>query len=173
MQNPYGEQTSVGRLITAVSTFTRPANTTQYSGARVVSRSTSTGTLIEIPNCVPENGGSGYIVEASLSTNVKSLTFKSRIHLLNSSAATVSPDNTAWREMWADIGIRLRSFDLPAMATAPDTSNSDMSRSFDSTLRKPFVCAAGSTSLWWSLETLDTWTPASGQKFWLTLLIDL
>ena len=41
--------------------FTRPANTTQYTAADVVSNSTATTEIMVFRNCVREPGGSGLL----------------------------------------------------------------------------------------------------------------
>lgn len=161
-----------GRLLRVSAEFTRPADTTAYTAGDVVSDSTSASTLITLSNAVRVNAGSGYIVRASLTTDRKSITPRFRVHLFNATGATVSADNAAYREVYADASRRLGYFDLPAMLTPADTANSDMSRSLDNSIRFPFVAAAGTTSLFALLETLDAFTPASGQKFLLTLVVD-
>lgn len=152
--------------------MTRPANTTAYAAGDVVSNSESATTPLAFTNIARINGGSGYIVRASVTTDKKQITPRVRVHLFNAADATVSVDNTAYRELYADIGKRVGYFDLPAMTTAPDATNSDMSRSFDNALRVPFVCAAGSRDVYVVLETLDAFTPNSGQKFTVVLWAD-
>lgn len=153
--------------------FTRPSDTNAYGANDVVSNSTSATTLQELANIATSEGGSGYIVGARLSTDKKSITPRMRVHLFNASNPTVSADNANHQDKYADHEKRLGYVDLPAMTTAADTSNSDMSRSFDlSTLRHAFKCAAGTSSIYYSLETLDAFSPASGQKFKLTLLVE-
>lgn len=153
--------------------LTRPADTTAYAANDVVSNSTGTTTLMAFAAFARVNGGSGYIVGARLATNLKSITPRFRVHLYNAANPTVSADNAPHRSLYADLGKGLGYFDLPALSTAADTANSDSSRTLDFTLRVPFLCAAGSQTLYALLETLDAFTPASGQKFTLTLLGDL
>ncbi len=94
------------------------------------------------------------------------------MHLYNASDPTRSVDNLAHQDKYADSAKRLGYFDLPAMTTATDTTNSDMSRSQDNALRHPIVAAAATRTIYALLETLDAFTPASGEKFTLTLTID-
>lgn len=163
-----------GGLLASVSVeFTRPSDTTAYAANDVVSDSTSASTLQNIANFARYNGGSGHIVGARLTTDKKSITPRIRVHIFNASNPTVGVDNAAWRESYADNSKRIAFFDLPAMTTGADTTNSDMSRAIDMTLRIPFIAAAGSRSLYYLLETLDAFTPASAEKFTLTLFGDL
>ena len=161
-----------GNLIRVSVEFTRPSDTTAYTAGDVVSNSTSATTLLALANAVRVNAGSGYIVRASLTTDKKSITPRFRIHLFNASDPTVAADNVAHKELYADAGKRLGYFDLPAMTTATDTTNSDMSRAVDNTLRHAVIAAAATRTLQALPEVLDAFTPASGQKFTLTLFID-
>lgn len=161
-----------GRILRASTEFTRPADTTAYTAGDVVSNSTSGSTLISLANVVRVNAGTGYIVRASVTTDKKSITPRIRVHLFNASDPTVAADNAAWRESYADASKRVGYFDLPAMTTGTDTTNSDMSRSMDNTIRFPIVAAAATTTIYALLETLDAFTPNSGQKFLLSLTMD-
>jgi len=166
-------RTVVGGIKVPVTVeLTRPGNTDAYGANDVVSNSVSASTLMEFANLARVAGGSGYVVGARLSTDKKSITPRIRVHLFNASNPTVSVDNANYQEKYADVGKRLGFFDLPAMATAADTSNSDMSRAIDMGLRVPFVCADATKSVFALLETLDAFTPANGQKFSLSLVVE-
>lgn len=155
----------------ASAEVTRPADTTAYTAGDVVSNSTTATTPISLSSAARVAGGNGYIVRAALTTNKKSITPRFRVHLFNA-APTVAADNAAYSELYADAGKRLGFIDLPAMTTATDSTNSDMSRAFNDSARLPIVAAASSADLYAVLETLDAFTPASGQKFTLTIFID-
>lgn len=161
-----------GKLILATATLTRPNDTTAYAAGDVVSNSASATTPLALPLARVE-GGSGYLVAARLSTSKKSITPRMRVHLFNASDPTLAADNAAWRELFADASKRLGYFDLPAMSTAADTTNSNMARALDLALRIPFVAAAAALNLYAVLETLDAFTPDANQQFSLTLLADV
>ena len=152
--------------------LTRPADTTAYAANDVVADSTSAATLMAFANLVRVNAGGGYIVRASLVTDKKSITPRLRIHLFNASNPTIANDNVAHKELYADVGKRLGYFDLPAMVTAADTTNSTSSRAEDGTLRQWIQAAASTRTIYVLLETLDAFTPASGQKITLKLHVD-
>jgi hypothetical protein len=61
--------------------------------------------------------------------------------------------------LFADDDIRAGYMDMPAMATAADTTNSDCSRSLHDTYGQPLgmamVCDSAQTSLWVALEILN------------------
>lgn len=157
------------KIVTA--TFTRPANTTAYTAGDVVSDNASTTTPITLADVVEADGGSGNIVAARLSTNVVSLTPRIRVHLFNAATATVSADNAARRETYANASLRLGYFDFAAMISGADTGNSDMSYAQNMALAVPIKAASTSTTIYAVLETLDGFTPASGQSFTLTLTV--
>lgn len=159
-----------GNLLSVAVEFTRPADTTAYGINDVVSDSTSATTMQEIANAGRVSGGSGYIVGIRIATDKKSITPQLRIHLFNTSGATLSVDNANWQDKYADVAKRIAYYDMPAMTTGADTTNSDMSRTVDMTMRIPYICTA--TSLYFVLETLTAFTPASGQKFTITIFMD-
>ena len=163
----------VGGLIGNASVeFTRPANTTDYTAGDVVSNNATTTVLMEFANLFREYNTSGYLVGARLMTDKKSITPRIRVHLFNASDATVAADNAAHKELYADGAKRLGYFDLPAMTTATNSTDSDMSRAIDLSIRVPVACSTSSRSLFCLLEALDGFTPASGQKFTLKLALD-
>lgn len=175
MGRPQGEfyKGAVGGMKTSVSaTFTRPADGNAYAANDVVSNSTSASTLMVFTDLLRVRSGAGYVVGARLSTNKKSITPRFRIHLFNASDPTRAADNAQWKEAYADYTKRLGYFDLTAMTTAADAANSDMSRAFDLNLRIPVKAADGSSTIYALLETLDAFTPSSGQAFALTLLAE-
>lgn len=167
-----------GSIVTLVGTFTRPANTTAYTANDVVSNSTSATTLIVITNAARVVGGSGYIVGARLTTDLKSITPRVRLHVYNASTPTIAVDNAAMQLRYTDSSKRIRSVDMPALSTPIDATNSTQSEASlpDPTNgnppRIPFICASGDRNLYILLETLDAFTPASGQGFTLTVDID-
>lgn len=161
----------VGGDLTMIATeFTRPSDTTAYAANDVVSDSTSTTTLQALLLAGRVTGEGGYITGIRVATDKKSITPRIRVHLWNVAGATVAADNAQWKDLYADSSKRVGYIDLPAMITGADSTNSDNSRALDLALRVPYTCAA--TSLFYVLETLDAFTPASGQKFTVTLFVD-
>ncbi len=160
------------RIVSATAEFARPANTTAYTAGDVVSNSVAATSLLEFSSVIRTIGRSGYLVGAQLSTDKKSITPRIRVHLFNVNTPTVSADNAAHQEKYADRAKRLCSFDLPAMITGTDTTNSNMSRSEDMSLRIPIIAATEDTDVYGFLEALDAFTPASQQAFSLTLYFD-
>lgn len=117
-------------------------------------------------------GGSGYITKLRLVTNKKSITPRIRLHIFSVNNATIAADNAAFKELYDDSSKRLGYWDMPAMVTATDTTNSDMSRTLDMNCRIPVNAVTGSRDLFIVYETLDAFTRDSGQKFNLTVVLD-
>jgi hypothetical protein len=161
-----------GRLASVSAEFTRPSDTTAYAVGDVVSDSTSATTLLVIVGCARVNQGSGYITGARLITDKKSITPRIRVHVYNASNPTRAADNVAMDIRYADISKRIGAFDMPAMTTGTDTTNSTSSQAQDMTLRVPFVCAAATTTLYFLFEALDIFTPASAEKFTLVVFCE-
>ena len=159
-----------GNLIMISTEFTRPADTTAYTANDVVSDNTTTTTMQALANAARVSGGSGYIVGIRIATDKKSIVPALRVHFFNTTGATLAGDNVAYKEVYADGSKRVAYYDMPAMTTAVDTTNSDMSRSVDMTMRIPYTCVA--TSLYYVLETLTAFTPASGEKITVTVFVD-
>lgn len=150
--------------------MTRPSDTNAYTAGDVVGDSTTTITLLAFANFARVNNGSGYIVGARLVTDKKSITPRIRVHLFKVTNPTLGGDNAAWQDRYADDANVLGYFDLPAMQTGTDSTNSTQSWTQDLTLRIPYICASATRSIYAALEALDAFTPANGQKFLLTLI---
>lgn len=151
---------------------TRPANTTAYTAGDVVCNSASACTLLQFSEILDLRGGSGYILGIRYSCDQKSITPRTRFYIYNASNPTVSVDNAAHRDLFADAAKRLGYIDLPAMTTGEDATNSDMSYTQDFGLRHPVKAAAGSRDLFVLRKTLDAYTPASGSVCTTTLFIE-
>lgn len=164
-----------GSKISMAVEITREANATAYTAGDIVSAAAATVVPgMAFTNITRAIGIGGYIVGARLQTDTKSVTPRFRVHLYNDNTATVSGDNLPARLLYSEISKRIGYFDLAAMITPADTSNSTQSGTLDlSTLRLPFVPAAASRTIYAALETLDAFTPVSASKFTLTLIVEL
>lgn len=149
-----------------------PATSGTYVAGDIISRSATTTVPLELEDVVRNNGDGGYIVGARLVTNKKSIIPRIRVHLYNVNNPTLSIDGDPNKELYAEVSKKIGSFDLPALSTPTDSSNSDLSRAVDYTQRIPFKCASTSTSLFYILEAIDAFTPDNGQKFNLFLNIE-
>jgi hypothetical protein len=128
----------------------------------------------EIANMGLANGRGGNITMLRLSCNKKSVTPVIRVHFFNASDPTISADNAAWKESYADLSKRVGYYDLPAMTTATDTANTDCSRTQDMDVRIPYLCGAAGTSLYYALELVGgTLTLDNGTEFTLVCKAEL
>jgi hypothetical protein len=154
--------------------FTRPADTTAYAALDAVSDSTSAPTVLTFANLARVNGGSGYITKARLFTDQKTNVARFRLHLFHT-APTAINDNSPYTLLYANRANRIGHIDFPACATEdPTNSTAASARVVPDGVSLPlaFKCADGAKTIYGLLETLDAFTPASGQKFWIELTAD-
>lgn len=168
-----GQGQQVGGLISepVEVTVARPSDTTPYSANDAISSSTSAPAAIifDLANCSVPAGGSGYLVKARLVTNKNDITPRIRVHLYKSAPTQIN-DNSPFTLLWANRANRIGYIDFPALATAG--TGSDATHSLVADLRLPFKLAAGETRLWAIIQTLDAFTPSSGQQLFFSLLAD-
>jgi len=158
-----------GNLIVVSNEITLQASGA-YAAGDIVSDSSTTTTPLALAAIMRVSGGTGYIVGFKLTANVKSITPRIRIHFFNANTTTVSGDNLAYKELYADASKRLGYYDMPAMITAADTANSDMSRAIDFSMRIPIK--AVTQIIYAVFETLDAVTFGAGAKMTLTAWVD-
>lgn len=161
-----------GNMSFVTAELTRVSDTNAYTAGDVVSNSTTTTTLLTFTNLARVNGGSGYIVLARATTDKKSITPRLDLQVYNASTPTVAGDNVLHAELYADVGKRIGNIVLPAMATPLGSTNSDISRAMNDTVRLPYKCASDSRNVHVLVTTLDAFTPASAEKFSITLAAD-
>lgn len=162
-----------GRQSLVNTSVTRPANTTAYAAKDVLSDSTSAPTVLTFANVAYANGGSGLIVKARLQSNRSTDTARIRLHLYHT-APTAINDNDAFTLLWANRDKRIGYIDFPALATEGSGSDSveaivTPGATAPGLVPLQFTCAAGNRTLYGILETLDAFTPASGQVFFVEL----
>jgi hypothetical protein len=157
----------IGTAVEVSTTLARPADTNAYSATDAVSTSTTTPSVLTFTNVARNAQGSGYLVKANLMTNQKTNSARHRLHLFNI-APTAINDNAAQTLLWANRAGYVGSIDFAGLATE-DATASDAAVSINTSPRLPFVCAAGDRNLYGMLETLDAYTPASAQSYYVAL----
>ena len=155
-----------GRGIVVAATFARPNNTTAYASKDAVSDSTSSPTVLSFPNIARVNAGTGYIVKARIQTNQSTSVARFRVHLFNV-APTAINDNAAWTLLWANRAARIGYVDFDGCQT--EGAGSDCANAMNATVRLHFATAPGTRALYGLLETLDAFTPAALQSFYIEL----
>jgi hypothetical protein len=151
--------------------LTRPADTTAYAALDAISDSTSAPTVVyTFTNLSRANGKGGYIVKAQIATDQKTCTARFRLHLFDT-APTAINDNSSYLSLYANKAIRLGTIDFAATATEdPTNSTQAIAQSVD--IRLKYLPTGSSRTIYGLLETLDAFTPASGQKFYIKLSVD-
>lgn len=156
-----------GRTVRVAATFARPGDSAPYGALDTVSTSTSAPVVITFSGMARINAGSGYITKARIMTDQKTNSARFRLHLFHT-APTLTNDNAAFPLLWADRANRVGKIDFGAMTTE-DATNSTCAESLNEAVRLSFTCEAANTALYGILETLDAFTPASGQNFYISL----
>lgn len=164
-ENHIGE--TGGRTVRNAATFARPADTTAYAALDTVSTSTSAPVVITFSNMARINAGSGYITKARIMTDQKTNTARYRLHLYHTAPALTN-DNVAFPLLWANRANRVGKIDFSPMTTE-DPTNSTCAESMNDSVRLSFTCEAANTALYGILETLDAFTPANAQNFYISL----
>ena len=161
-----GEVGGNGAVVAA--TFTRPANVTAYASKDTVSDSTGSPTVLTFTNVARVNAGTGYIVKARIMTDQSTNVARYRLHLF-SVAPTAINDNAAWTLLWANKEERIGHIDFDGCQT--EGTGSDCANAVNATVRLHFVAAT--RTLYGLLESLDAFTPASGQNYYIELSAEL
>ncbi len=155
-----------GATVLSAATLVRPADTAAYTAQDVIANLTSGASLITFTNVARVAGGSGYITKARIVTNQATNTAKYRLHLYHT-APTALQDNAAFLTAYANKDKSVGSIDFSAVAQ--EATGGDAAGSANISIRLPFVCPAGSSTLYGILECLDAFTPTSGQSFFIEL----
>ncbi len=153
--------------------FARPADTTAYTAGDAVSATTSNSGTTPLRGLAVArvNGGTGYITKIRLWTDLKTCVARIRVHFYTvaAPATAVVGDNVPMTLAWANRAQRVGSVDLLAMATETDSTNSTAAHTLDASTRLAYQCAAADNNIYYRLETLDAFTPANAQNFFLEL----
>lgn len=155
-----------GSTVMVNATFGRPANTTAYAALQVVANSTSAPTLLTFAAMSRVAAGAGYIVKARLVTDQSTNTARFRLHLYHT-APTAINDGSAFTSLYANRANKIGTIDFAACVT--EGVGSTDAYSMNATARLGFVLAAASNTIYGMLETLDAFTPASAQNFFIEL----
>jgi hypothetical protein len=139
--------------------FARPADTSAYLAGDAIQNATSSPAIRRFQNLLPAGGGSGYISIAAVVRNA-AMTARLRIHLFATDPGTKAVDNAAFSVATTDEGAYLGYIDLDAFARGVACSSN----------RKEVVVAGA--DLFYQIETLDAFTPASGTNYLLKATLD-
>ena len=144
------------------SSFTRPSNTTAYIANQVINNAVSGATQQSFVNIAKANGTSGYI-RFILATGNTTPTNRIRIHIYNAAPTTVKNDATTWAlDYTNDASKYLGYIDLDPLLRGVAYSNSFLM----------YKCTQSSRTLFYELQTLDAFTPASGTGYSIKAISD-
>jgi hypothetical protein len=118
-------------------------------------------------------GGTSYIVKARLMTDQKTCAARFRLHLYRSAPTAVN-DNAPYPILYANNAIRIGSITFPALGTE-DPTNSTAAYAIcvpGDGSNLPLEASSASQTVYGLLETLDAFTPAAAQKFYIGLSFD-
>lgn len=167
----------VGReLVFITGAFARPADTTAYSANDTVAQATGTAsaplwTLSGLSG--GQSNNSGYIVKAVLETNQAANVARFRLNLFISPPAQQG-DNAPYTQLYADAQKHVEFIDFPAMTTEGSGSTGARAVVVIGSGNLPLAFnTPGDADLWGILETLDAFTPANGQLFFLSLVAEV
>lgn len=158
---------SVGYTTLVSAEFARPADTTAYAAKDVISTSTSSPVVVTFTNFARIADGTGYITKAVAFTDQITNVARLRLHLFHVSPTAIN-DNSPYLLLYANRANRIGQIDLPAFATE-DGTNSTAAASLNDTIRLAYKCSGGSRNIYAVVETLDAFTPVSGQNFYIEL----
>lgn len=150
----------------STASFTRPANTTAYAALSTVSDSTSAPTLLTFSNIARIAAGTGYITKARLMTDGATNVARFRLHLYHTAPTQIN-DGSPFTELWVNRANRIGRIDFDACFT--EGTGSTAAGSLNTAVRLAFGCDSGLQAVYGILESLDPFTPASGQNFYIEL----
>jgi hypothetical protein len=150
-------------MIISSTNFARPADVLAYSANDCVSNSVTVPTVLVFATL---QSNDGVITKVKIVTNnVTGMTARFRLHLFSAVPAAIV-DNNPYTQMFANASILIDSIDLPAMKT--EGTGSDCSYAINKDILVSYAGCKNAT-IYGLLETLDAFTPASGQLFQLEL----
>lgn len=157
------------------SPLTRNADTTAYAANQNIGQVTTAANHSWTVD-VNATTGEGYIMDARVITNKVSITPRLRLHLY-SVAPTAIADAAKCTVLWANRAGYLGSITFPAMTSAADTSDTSVAELernpkhivLTVTATKHLPGTAKDAVIYGQLETLDAFTPSSGQIFTVVL----
>ena len=147
------------------TSFSRPADTTQYATGDAVSNSTSAPTILTLAAVVRSNEASGRITRARLIKSDAGVTSASFRLWFFSEAVTPTNDNSALSMLEADLSKVIGYVDLTLIAM---TDYAQLWTSCD----MPFDCPAGADDIFCLVEARDAYTPASAETFTVEVTVE-
>lgn len=132
--------------------------------------------LFRLTNAARIAAQNGYVVKGQLDTDQKTCVARVRIHIFNAPVPAIL-DNSPYTKLWTNRSERSGEINFPALYTEDPTNSTMASAIIDtnspgSNLPLGFGTPSAQTDLYFSAETLDAFTPASGQNWYLRLMFE-
>jgi hypothetical protein len=159
-----------GKSVQKSVSITRPADTTAYSANDGIADSTTAPTLLQFTGCANANGGQGYVTKVIIMTDQKTCTARFRLSLYHTAPTPVN-DNALKPMLYANASKLIGRIDLNPCTTEDATGSTGAFTL--STELMPYVLAAADTKIYAILTTLDAFTPASAQQFYVEITCEL
>lgn len=163
-----------GNGVLVSTSFARPADGAAYAANDAVSNSTSAPTVLTFTNVARVAQGTGVIVKARLWTDQAANVARFRLHLYHTTPTPVN-DNAQQTVLWANRSKKIGVVTFDACRTEGTGSDAAYSQRVSDGVSLPlhFACDAADRNIYGLLETLDAFTPTSGQNFFLELDAEL
>jgi hypothetical protein len=157
------------------TSFTRPADTTQYAAGDVVGPAT-TPAVQTFAGAARYNGGTGKIVELLLTFDLETITTATfRLHFFNTSL-TPAADNAAFAGLATNPSTYLGYIDPPILVTQAGGTLGQIrvAPGVSATGGLPFSyqCADGNTALYLVITALGAYTPKSGGIVRISIVVE-
>lgn len=148
---------------------TRPANTTLYTALDAIADSASAPTIITFSGAAEKAGRGGKIIGAHIGTDQTANVEVFKLHLFNTAPTPINDNAAMTAPLYADIDIYIGSITFPAAA---DENATGAAFAQSTTPGLNFITDAAANDIYGMLEGTLGFTPASGQKFYMTLFIE-
>lgn len=155
-----------GHTVQAQATLTRPADTALYTANDAVANNTTAGSVTPLEWTLARVSGGGVTIQrARLITSKASMTARFRLWLFTSSPTVTAGDNAAFAVTLANADARIGYIDFSTIVSGSDCTD------YYGTLvtNGPAAVVPAATKIYGLLQTLDGWTPDSGQSFKISL----
>lgn len=150
--------------------------TTAVAGNSAYTSGGTVAKLFRLPNAARVAAGTGYYAKGQLLTDQKTCVAQVRVHIFHTAVAAIL-DNSPYLKLYANAAARDCEINFPAMSTE-DATNSTAAGAIavpgtsGANTPAPYTCDASNRDLYFMVETLTAFTPASGQKLHLKITFD-
>ena len=149
-------------MATLSASITRMANATPYDAKDIVAALVASPQPLTFAGASGELSGQGRIKAVRVVTDLITCITQFRLHLFNAAPAGIADLAQCTAPLFTDRAKWIASISLAALATSGGTG---VSAAYVQSLALdiPFSCANGDNAIYGLLETIDGFTPASGQ----------